>query len=65
VVEYSNPQTLTIVFGGLLEGKTTHVREDGIFEFTWDFPSGTSGLVTAEAVTLDGIRSNMASWLIS
>jgi hypothetical protein len=65
VVEYANPQTLTIVFGGLLEGKTTHVRDDGIFQFTWEFPYGTSGLVTVKAVTPDGIESNLASWLIS
>ena len=51
---------LIVEFGGLLEGETTVVSDDGWFEIFASFPPGTNGIVTATVTDHDGLVSDMA-----
>lgn len=64
-VNYVWPWTLTIRFGGLLDGEVTGVNMDGSFQFSWIFPPGTNGIVSAQAFTSQGVGSNVALELIT
>jgi hypothetical protein len=48
---------LMVEFGGVLEGQSTMVREDGTFEFTMLLPPNTMDIATAVVTDWDGIRS--------
>jgi len=63
-VTYRWPSTLTIVFGGLLDGYSTSVNLDGSFSFSTSLPSGSNGFVSAKAVA-PGVESNVAVVLIA
>lgn len=64
-VEHEAPWTLYVDFGGLLAGIRTNVQVDGSFSYSKAFPSGTNGMVTAQAFDPDGIGSNVAyDWVI-
>lgn len=59
-VEHEQPWTVNVVFGGVLAGRQTSVHADGTFAYSEILPSGTSGIVSAQAFDLDGIGSNIA-----
>ncbi len=56
---------LVIRFGGLLNGSTATVNEQGVFQFTKTFAQGTTGTVTAVTTDADGLTSNQVSCTIS
>jgi len=58
VVDDEEVYGLTITFGGLLDGHSTTVNQDGTFEYTYQFPSGTMGTVTAVVTDIDGLQSD-------
>jgi hypothetical protein len=64
-VNYRWPWTLTIQFGGLLDGESCNVNLDGSFQFEWIFPPDTNGIVSAKAVTPEGVESNVVLELIT
>lgn len=63
-VEHEAPWTLHVDFGGLFTA-SIGVQVDGSFSYSKAFPSGTNGMVTAQAFDPDGIGSNVAyDWVI-
>jgi hypothetical protein len=64
-VNYRWPWTLTIQFGGLLDGESCSVNLDGTFNFSWIFPPDTNGIVSAQAFTPQGVGSNVVFELIA
>jgi hypothetical protein len=62
-VEHLQPHTLKITFGGLAEG-TSLVTAEGFFDGSVKLPAGTEGHVTAQAVTPEGVYSEIAmDWI--
>jgi len=62
-VGYETPWTLTVVFGGVVSG-STGVDVDGSFSYSAILPADTSGIVSAQAHTTDGVGSNVAyDWI--
>jgi len=55
---------LVVSFGGLLDGETATVNQDGIFSFTIFLPLSTIGSVTAITTDLDDLDSNLAYTMI-
>jgi hypothetical protein len=64
-VDYLFPWLLTIDFGGVLEGHETTVLIDGTFSYEVILPSGTTGIVSAQAFTPQSVGSNVAfDWIV-
>ena len=60
VVEDENPGALIIEFGGVLQGHTVQVNEDGTFSYTVELLQFEKGAVTAQTTDECGLESNVA-----
>jgi hypothetical protein len=59
-VQHERPDTLTVQFGGLLEGSSVSVMWNGTFLFSKMLAPDVNGVVSAQAFDPNGVGSNIA-----
>jgi hypothetical protein len=65
VVDDTGVYGLIVEFGGLLEGQSTMVRENGTFEFTIQLDPNDIGFATATVTDWHQITSQEVEWFVS